>query len=102
MGECFRLQDVFKSYTYDQDKVLSPEETVAHVRERFASVDLDILDKTMRIDSGRLDIPVYISLCGTDAVPLTSTKKQMGKGNTVIQAEASALMELAERFSFFS
>ncbi len=102
MGECFRLQDVFKSYTYDQDKVLSPEETVAHVRERFAGVDLDILDKTMRIDSGRLDIPVYISLCGTDAVPLTSTKKQMGKGNTVIQAEASALMELAERFSFFS
>jgi len=101
MAECFQLQDVFKSYTYDQDKVSSPEETVAHVRERFAGVDLDILDKTMRIDSGRLDIPVYISLCGTDAVPLTSTKKQMGKGGTVIQAEASALMELAERFSFF-
>jgi ribosomal protein S12 methylthiotransferase accessory factor len=60
MAECFRLQDVFKSYTYDQDKVRSPEETVAHVRERFAGVDLDILDKTMRIDSGRLDIPVYI------------------------------------------
>jgi len=102
MGDCIQLKDAFKSYTYDQDKVRNPEETVTHVRERFASVDLDILHQTMRIDTGRLDIPVYISLCGTDAVPLTGTKKQMGKGGTVIQAEASALMELAERFSFFS
>jgi ribosomal protein S12 methylthiotransferase accessory factor len=102
MGNCFYLKDALKSYTYDQDKVQTPEETVAHVRQRFASVDTDILQKTMRIDTGRLDIPVYISLCGSDAVPLTGTKKQMGKGGTPIQAEASALMELAERFSFFS
>ncbi|UCG14364.1 MAG: YcaO-like family protein [Deltaproteobacteria bacterium] len=102
MSGHLQLQDVFKAYTYDQDKVLSPEETVAHVRQLFTNVGLDILEKTMRIDTGRLDIPVYISLCGTDAVPLTGTKKQMGKGGTPIQAEASALMELAERFSFFS
>ncbi|MGD9338772.1 MAG: YcaO-like family protein [Syntrophobacterales bacterium] len=102
MNECIKLRDIFKTYTYDQDKVRTPEETVAHVRKRFASVDMDILDKTMRIDSGRLDIPVYISLCGTDTLVLTGTKKQMGKGGTPIQAEASALMELAERFSFFS
>lgn len=102
MVDSIQLKDVFKSYTYDQDKVRTPEETVTHVRERFASVDMDILQQTMRIDTGRLDIPVYISLCGTDVVPLTGTKKQMGKGVTVIQAEASALMELAERFSFFS
>lgn len=102
MNKYIKLRDIFKTYTYDQDKVRSPEETVAHVRKRFANVDMDILDKTMRIDSGRLDIPVYISLCGTDTVVLTGTKKQMGKGGTPIQAEASALMELAERFSFFS
>ena len=102
MGDCFYLKDALKSYTYDQDKVRTPEETVAHVRQRFASVDMDILQQTMRIDTGRLDIPVYISLCGSDAVVLTGTKKQMGKGGTPIQAEASALMELAERFSFFS
>jgi ribosomal protein S12 methylthiotransferase accessory factor len=30
------------------------------------------------------------------------TKKQMGKGSTPQQSEASAVMELAERFSFFS
>ena len=33
---------------------------------------------------------------------VTGTKKQMGKGATPQQAEASAVMELAERFSFFS
>jgi len=102
MGDCFQLKDALKSYTYDQDKVRTPEETVAYVRQKFASVDMDILHQTMRIDTGRLDIPVYISLCGTDVVPLTGTKKQMGKGGTPFQAEASALMELAERFSFFS
>ena len=102
MRNCMQLEDAFKTYTYDQDKVRSPEETVAHVLQRFARVEKDILSKTMRIDTGRLDIPVYISLCGRDAVPLTGTNKQMGKGGTPIQAEASALMELAERFSFFS
>ena len=102
MSGFLQLRDTFKTYTYDQDKAQTPEETVAHVRQRFAEVDIDILDKTMRIDSGRLDIPVYISLCGTDAVVVTGTKKQMGKGGTPIQAEASALMELAERFSFFN
>ena len=30
------------------------------------------------------------------------TQKQMGKGGSPAQAEASALMELVERFSFFS
>jgi ribosomal protein S12 methylthiotransferase accessory factor len=97
-----RLTDAFKSYTYDQDKVLTPEETVARVRERLAHLHLEILKDTMRIDSGRLDIPVYISLLGVDARRVVPTQKQMGKGATPVQAEASALMELVERFSFFS
>ena len=56
----------------------------------------------MRIDSGRLNIPVYVSFCGEDAVRIIGTQKQMGKGSTPAQAEASALMELIERYSFFS
>jgi ribosomal protein S12 methylthiotransferase accessory factor len=56
----------------------------------------------MRIDSGRLDIPVYISLLGADARRVVPTQKQMGKGATPVQSEASALMELVERFSFFT
>jgi ribosomal protein S12 methylthiotransferase accessory factor len=97
-----RLTDAFKGYTYDQDKLLTPEQTIARVRQRLGRLDLQILQETMRIDSGRLDIPVYISILGVDAKRVVPTQKQMGKGATPVQAEASALMELVERFSFFS
>ena len=96
------LKDAFKQFTVDQDKILDPRETVDRFRKRLKDVDLDILEKTERIDNGRLDIPVFFSKCGRDAVSIIGTKKQMGKGATPEQSEASAVMELAERFSFFS
>ncbi len=96
------LRDAYKEYTLDQDKVCTPEETVRRFKNKLKKVDLDILEKTMRIDSGRLDIPIYFSACGKDAEEIIGTKKQMGKGGTPRQSEASAVMELAERFSFFS
>ncbi len=96
------LQDCFKNYSHDQDKARTPEETLEWAKERLNRVDLRILARTMRIDTGRLGIPVYISLCGPDASRVTGTQKQMGKGATPAQSEASALMELIERFSFFS
>ncbi|MDZ7697934.1 MAG: YcaO-like family protein [Deltaproteobacteria bacterium] len=96
------LKDAYKAYTLDQDKICSPEETVRRFKERLRSVNLDILRETVRIDTGRLDIPVYFSVCGRDAEAVTGTRKQMGKGGTPAQSEASAVMELAERFSFFS
>ena len=96
------IRDCHKTYRYDQDKARPPEDTVRWVKQRLAALDIKILSKTVRIDTGRLDIPVYISLCGEDAVRFTGTKKQMGKGATPIQSEASAVMELVERFSFFS
>jgi ribosomal protein S12 methylthiotransferase accessory factor len=102
MNETLVLMDSYKHYSYDLDKVCSPEETVARVRRRFEHLKLDILKNTLRIDSGRLDIPVFVSLCGVDAVRTIGTQKQMGKGGSPAQAEASALMELVERFSFFS
>ena len=97
-----KLQDAYKGYTIDQDKIVTPEETVKRFREKLKEVGLDILEETVRIDNGRLDIPVYFSVCGRDAEAVIGTKKQMGKGGTPQQAEASAVMELAERFSFFS
>ena len=96
------LSDAFKRFTLDQDKVLTPEETVRRFKERLKEVNLDILERTMRIDNGRLGIPVFFSLCGQDAHHVIGAKKQMGKGGTPQQSEASAVMELAERFSFFS
>jgi ribosomal protein S12 methylthiotransferase accessory factor len=102
MPESLHLTDALKGYTYDQDKLLTPEETIRRVRDRLAHLDLQLLQETMRIDSGRLDIPVYLSLLGVDARRVVPTHKQMGKGATPVQAEASALMELVERFSFFT
>ncbi|MCK5341042.1 MAG: YcaO-like family protein, partial [Desulfobulbaceae bacterium] len=97
-----RLTDSFKHYTYDQDKACTPEETVARFKNRLSEINLDILKEVQRIDNGRLDIPVYFSLCGKDAHDIIGNKKQMGKGSTPEQSRASACMELAERFSFFS
>ncbi|MCF6290855.1 MAG: YcaO-like family protein [Desulfobacterales bacterium] len=97
-----RLTDCFKTYTYDQDKVFTPEETVERFLKRLSAVDLDILKEVRRIDNGRLDIPVYFSVTGKDARDIIGNKKQMGKGGTPAQSRASACMELAERFSFFS
>ncbi|MCG8614743.1 MAG: YcaO-like family protein [Desulfobacterales bacterium] len=102
MGYEIKLQDAKKGYTYDQDKIMSPEETVRRFKEKTAALDLDILSQTRRIDNGRLDIPVFFSECGVDAKKVTGTNKQMGKGGTPEQSEASAVMELGERFSFFS
>ena len=96
------LNDAHKTYTFDQDKILSPEDTVKRFKEKLKKVNLDILKRTIRIDNGRLDIPIYFSVCGQDASDIIGTKKQMGKGGTPSQSEASAVMELAERFSFFS
>ena len=96
------LKDAFKRYTLDQDKIFTPEETVRRFREKLKGVDLDILEGTVRIDNGRLDIPIYFSICGKDSEEIIGAGKQMGKGGTPQQSEASAVMELAERFSFFS
>lgn len=96
------LKDVYKGYTLDLDKAVPPTETVNRFKEKLKTIDLDILEKTFRTDNGRLDIPVYMSLCGKDAAKIVGKHRQMGKGGTPHQAEASAVMELVERFSIFS
>ncbi len=80
------LTDAFKGYTYDQDKLLSPEATIRRVRERLAGLDLEILAETMRIDSGRLDIPVHISLLGADARRVCSRRSWQRQGTAHVLA----------------
>jgi len=96
------LQDCYKTFTRDQDKAISPEETIERFYQKIERFDCKILSEVKRIDNGRLDIPVYFSVCTDEARALTGTKKQMGKGASSVQSKASACMELAERFSFFS
>lgn len=94
--------DCPKTFTRDQDKALTPEQTIDNFYQRLEGFDIKILSEVKRIDNGRLDIPVYFSVCTDEARSLTGTKKQMGKGASPIQSKASACMELAERFSFFA
>ncbi len=96
------FNDCFKTFTRDQDKALSPEQTIERFFQKIERLDIDIVSEVKRIDNGRLDIPVYFSVCTDEARALTGTRKQMGKGASPMQAKASACMELAERFSFFS
>ena len=91
-----------KAYSADQDKAVTPAQTLARVRERLSGLSLSILAETRRIDNGRLGIPVFLSVCGADARDIMPTRKQMGKGASPEQAEASALMELMERYGFFT
>ncbi len=94
-----------KAHSLELDKAISPAQTVERVRAQLKSLELDILSRekdVVRVDVGRLGIAVYLSSCGADALRVMPTRKQMGKGASPIQAEASALMELMERFSFFS
>ncbi len=98
----FTLKDCFKAYTTDQDKAAPPAETVARVKAVLEQKCPGVLEETRRVDTGRLGIPVYLSLCGPAARAVMPTRKQMGKGASPDQAEASALMELVERFSYFS
>ena len=96
------LRDCFKTYTQDQDKACNPVETVRRVKALLDEKCAGVLAETDRVDTGRLGIPVFVSTCGPAAREIMPTRKQMGKGASPEQAEASALMELVERYSFFT
>ncbi|MDK2955039.1 MAG: ribosomal protein methylthiotransferase accessory factor [Desulfovibrionales bacterium] len=90
-----------KSDASPLDKALAPAETVRRAREALDRLG-GVLAETVRVDTGRLGIPVFMSVAGPRARKLLPGRKQMGKGSNPEQAEASALMELVERYSFFS
>jgi len=96
------LKDCVKKYTTDQDKACSPVDTVKLVKGILEEKCKGVLAETVRVDTGRLGIPVFVGTCGPEARKVMPTRKQMGKGASPEQAEASALMELVERYSYFS
>ena len=97
-----KLKSCLKAYSRDLDKARTPDETVRYVKGVLKKFGRDILLKTKRIDTGRLGIPVFFAIYGDEAQTICPSKKQMGKGASPSQAEASAIMELVERYSFFS
>ena len=97
-----KLKSCLKVYSRDLDKARTPDETVSYVKGVLKRFGRNILLETKRIDTGRLGIPVFFSIYGDEAKKICPSKKQMGKGASPSQAEASAIMELVERYSFFS
>ena len=59
--------DCPKTFTRDQDKALTPEQTIDNFYQRLEGFDIKILSEVKRIDNGRLDIPVYFSVCTDEA-----------------------------------
>ena len=97
-----RLKSSPKGFTRDLDKAIAPEETFARVSGILQTFGDNIFAGARRVDVGRLGIPVYMGMCGPKARDIMPTRKQMGKGASEAQARASALMELVERYSFFT
>lgn len=95
------LNDVHKGYDFDLDKLVTPKETIRSVRKKLKKTDLDILKAIVRVDKGRVGIPIHYSIYGKDALSIPGLPIQQGKGATKHQSKASALMELIERFSLF-
>lgn len=95
------LRDSYKDSGKEFDKVRSPLETIQWVEAQFEKSGISILQECVRVDKGRLGIPVYVSRYSPDAYRLTGTPKQMGKGVTAEQARCSAVMEMVERYSLF-
>ncbi len=92
-----------KGYSGETDKALPPDKTVEKVTAALNRHGQAVLKGLRRIDTGRLGIPVYFSYYGTRARQIGVPKRQqMGKGVSPAQSQCSALMELAERYSYFS
>lgn len=97
-----KLQSCPKAVTRDLDKAVAPETTVKNALARLRGCGADIFAGVRQVDVGRLGIPVYMAICGPDARQVMPVRKQMGKGSSAAQAQASAIMEFVERYSFFS
>lgn len=100
--EPISLRSCPKAYSVDLDKACSPLDTIKRAQSRLEGSRGEIYAGSRRIDCGRLGIPVFMGICGPKSREIMPTRKQMGKGSSPEQAEASAMMEFMERYAFFS
>ena len=98
-----KLQSSFKTYTYGQDKADSPDKVIEKAASSLEHAKIEILQRVFRIDDlDRLDIPAFICKSGEEFGGKMGLTDSFGKGATIKQANASALMEHVERLSCLS
>lgn len=88
----FQLDDVYKTYTFDQDKSADPKESYLRAVDKLESAFTGECFKLEHF----ADYPCYVFRYGGAYV------KTFGKGITKDQAKASAVMEYAERISWMT
>ena len=99
--EKITFQDCFKHLPGTRIKPSLLKKPSPGFSRRLNSLTVKILSEVKRIDNGRLDIPVYFSVCTDEARVLTGTKKQMGKGASPYSRKPLHVWNLLNDFRFF-
>nr|HDN00049.1 tetratricopeptide repeat protein [Deltaproteobacteria bacterium] len=90
------MHSCLKNYTFGQDKVVIPKETVKNALNRLRQNESINLSSILRIDKfDKIGIPAFICEIESNL----GIADSCGKGTTIEQAKASALMEAVERYS---
>ncbi|MEA1990703.1 MAG: YcaO-like family protein, partial [Thermodesulfobacteriota bacterium] len=90
------IHSCLKHYTFGQDKAFIPKETVKTALNRLKQKELFTLSTISRIDElDKIGIPAFICEIETSL----GIGESCGKGVSIEQAKASALMEAIERYS---
>jgi ribosomal protein S12 methylthiotransferase accessory factor len=90
------IHSCFKHYKFGQDKAFVPKETVKTALNRLGQKDLFTLSTILRIDEfDKIGIPAFICEIESNF----GISDSCGKGVSIEQAKASALMEAIERYS---
>ncbi|MDD1646542.1 MAG: YcaO-related McrA-glycine thioamidation protein [Methanomicrobiales archaeon] len=90
-----QLVSVKKTYSYDTQRTVPPEETLARIEPRLPAAGITRVADITNLD--RIGIPVFSSIrpmAGAGAITVYN-----GKGATPAEAKVSAMMEGIERFS---
>ena len=90
------IHSCLKHYTFGQDKAFIPKETVKTALNRLKQKELFNLSTILRIDElDKIGIPAFICKIESNL----GIGESCGKGVSIEQAKASALMEAIERYS---
>jgi len=90
------IHSCLKHYTYGQDKAFIPKETIKTALNRLKQKDVFSLNTILRIDEfDKIGIPAFICEIESNL----GIGDSCGKGVSIEQAKASALMEAIERYS---
>ena len=93
------LEDAFKTFTLDQDKILPPEETVRRFREKLNAAGLDILQETRRIDNGRIGIAAQSLGIAQAALDQLEVKLNLDETVSRLSVAQHQLIEIAKALS---